>query len=416
MNYQLRIKIKWPELSNYYYPIIIALYFYRVYRPGIRIGIAASLVMLLIFGASFVQGKFQIKDKIDVIVALFILYNLCSGFLFLINGLPMDIFIREFSNTILPMGFYFLAKTNAKPSRFLKFTSYAILFFIVTSLYFHIKVPQSYINYFRVAERIYAVRVIKEVLRSYIGITAMGSLSAVGFLLCFCYMFQKRNIMWGIASAVCFYALFLNSRRSAMVSVFFMLFIVHYYFIKWKVITKKMLLYELLTVCLGAAVFVAWKPSILSTIGEKIVSLSTAVSSRSGQWVEGLQSIKNFFLGSGLGSVGHKSIGFSDVGVYDGSYVKLLCENGIVGFLLFLIAIILCISYGFKNKKIKYMDLGIIGIFLLQAIGSNIFGFQILMPLFWFCLGNSSKSERNIGTERKLEKVAYSRQINLQQL
>ena len=82
--------------------------------------------------------------------------------------------------------------------------------------------------------------------------------------------------------------------------------------------------------------------------------------------------------------------------VNDNSYLLILCETGIIGLGLFLLLLIQTLYRGCKKIKSVYFEMSVIIILLLQGIGSNIFEFQQLMPLFWFCMGRCNRQSMHL--------------------
>ena len=133
----------------------------------------------------------------------------------------------------------------------------------------------------------------------------------------------------------------------------------------------------------------------------RIASLPTAVSQRSEQWVAAVNNMYSSWIGNGLGANGHRALGFEDAHVIaDGGLVKMYCENGVLGFSLFVYIMYLALSDGVKDIKEHYAEVGIIAVGLLQSIGSNMLAFQICAPVFWFavgaCLCGTDGSRRDI--------------------
>ena len=109
---------------------------------------------------------------------------------------------------------------------------------------------------------------------------------------------------------------------------------------------------------------------------------------RSEQWAATVNNMYSSWLGNGLGANGHKVLGLEDAHVVaDGGLVKLYCENGVIGFSLWLFLVITALKRGVSDIASSYAPLGIVVIALLQSIGSNILAFQICAPVFWFALG-----------------------------
>jgi O-antigen ligase len=126
---------------------------------------------------------------------------------------------------------------------------------------------------------------------------------------------------------------------------------------------------------------------LLVQVLSRLSAFGTAISERSDTWFSAINNSPNIILGSGLGSVGHKALGFTKYYVHDGSYFKILAETGIIGFSLFMTMLILTYVRFYSTKKDYRLEISIITILLFQAIGSNVLAFQTLLPVFWFSIG-----------------------------
>ena len=99
---------------------------------------------------------------------------------------------------------------------------------------------------------------------------------------------------------------------------------------------------------------------------------------------------QNLLTGDGLGRYSHKAVEYSDKFISDGNYFRMIAEIGILGFLIFTLIIITSLFKGYRNFKEKYIELGIIVIICMQAVGSNVFAFQLIAPIFWYSIGRCS--------------------------
>ena len=60
---------------------------------------------------------------------------------------------------------------------------------------------------------------------------------------------------------------------------------------------------------------------------------------------------------------------------------------GIIGTSIFIFMMILLFKKGSRKLLFCAAELGIVGITLLQCIGSNMLEFQLSTPIFWFAVG-----------------------------
>ena len=130
------------------------------------------------------------------------------------------------------------------------------------------------------------------------------------------------------------------------------------------------------------------RPEMLLKIWWRLESLPGAVSERSEQWVAAVNNMYSTWIGNGLGANGHRALGIEDAHVIaDGGLIKLYCEEGVIGFSVFLYIILNAVKKGLGDIKDFYTELGLMAVTLLQSIGSNVIAFQRAAPIFWFAIG-----------------------------
>ena len=113
-----------------------------------------------------------------------------------------------------------------------------------------------------------------------------------------------------------------------------------------------------------------------------------SISERSEKWIAAVNNMYSTWLGNGLGANGYKAIGLEDAHpVIDNALVKMYCEQGIIGFSMFIYIIIL----SFKKGLVKIRENGAELVFMAAALLlSSVFGvtaFQLTAPVFWFAAG-----------------------------
>ena len=206
----------------------------------------------------------------------------------------------------------------------------------------------------------------------------------------------KSSRIFGILSIViCLIVAVMSNQRSVLVSaILVMIYINYLLFFKLDLIPKKYFYAEL---CLIAAVFVLLciiKFDVILKFWWRLASLPGAVSERSEQWIAAINNMYSTWLGNGLGANGHRALGIEGTHVIaDGGLIKLYCEEGILGFSLFLYIVILAVKKGLSNVREYYVELGILALVFLQSIGSNIIAFQLATPIFWFAIGRIQAPE-----------------------
>ena len=182
------IKILKVNIINYYYLAVITLYFSAIYLPFFRrVGLFMSLIMLIGVFILFKKKLFSIKNNLDLLVSGYIVYNIFSFFWFItISDLPLSVFYKELSNTVLPIIlFYFFGRLKETIS-FYDITLYSLVTCFAVGFYYQFTLPQNYVEFMTNLDgsRSDPVNTILNY-RSFLGLTATGSLSAISILLSF---------------------------------------------------------------------------------------------------------------------------------------------------------------------------------------------------------------------------------------
>lgn len=369
---------------------MLGVYLLGLLAPNyVRLGVIASVIICAFTFEYFIRSSFKIGRGIDLLVLTYVLYNLISFSWYLFSSLPVSVYIQEFSNSILPVFFYFFAKTkhNENNSFFSKTLVAIVLFFAIGFILF-IWQPYFYRYFLSLHDGVGTNPLAtSEYFRSIIGLTATGSLATIGILISFSTIFETKGKKGKIAFIICLTAVILTFRRSALFVSFASIIALHYIaYFKFKLLKKRFLLIEILIV-LGIIIISLYNnPEFMPSLIERISMIFEAFRERSDSWREGLKDA-NLIIGSGLGVYSHKAIPFNEIYVPDGNYARMIAEIGIIGTTIFLSIILLSLIEGFKNLRKKYLETGIIIAICLIALGSNIFSFQLIVPVFWYAIG-----------------------------
>jgi hypothetical protein len=392
----LKIKIPSYEIINYYYAIVTLVYFSAIYLPFIRVGLFMSLLMLIGIFILYKANKLKLRNNLDLIVLCYILYNLSTIVFYFSRNIPLIVFFKEFSNSILPIIlFYFLGKLNHDKS-FYKITLYAISVCFVIGFYYQLTLPIVYLERMNVMDGSgenplgYLVNY-----RSILGLTATGALGAIGSFLSFNIMYKSGFKTGKILFMICTLAVILSFRRAAMYTAAFgfvaLNILILFKFIKGKKI--KFLLFETLFLIL-LAIYIGLSTEnfeFFIDLSERFASFSDAIGERADSWSDGLKNTYSLLTGDGLGIYGHKVVEFSDSYIPDGNYFRMIAEIGIIGFLLFLSIIFTAIYNGFLKINTHYIQLLIVIMVCMQSVGSDMFSFQLVAPIFWYSIGACNK-------------------------
>ena len=384
-------------LIGQYYFIAIIFYSCTFWKVGFSVGLYSAGIMFLI--GAFVVLCSRRKSKIAIIDALVILYVIyCVGTIifYWANEISVVVFLKAISNSLLPIVFYWAAKRNS-------YTFYnvfwwtnglccsigVVLLFVMPTWYFLYCIEYGY-SFTR--------------LSSCIGSTGIGSMSVIAVIIAIQILYSTKGKKGKIQYIISIFFAFASMQRSAWIVVSLTLVVAHIFiFFKWRVIKLQYLMVE---VIVGIISLIILKDQIVSMITRWLAEQSVVAdagydtgmfASRTASWNHALKN-SNIIWGEGYGAVGHKAFGYVDNIVADGSWVCLLCEIGIMGMLLFVTIIFYVIVKGIKNIKVLFMPLGIVICIAMQAIGSNLFEYQLIMPIFWYAIGHIA-SYKEVGKE-----------------
>lgn len=360
-----------------------------MFFPIIRTGVVASALICLLTIEYYTKNHLAFRNTTDILVLIYVIYNTISFTLFSLTGLPKSVFVQEYSSSILPIVFYYFAKNERKNNyNFYKITLYAILVSLIIGVIFFVKQPYFYRGYLS-HKNGGGTSILSntQFFRGLFGATVTGSIGAIGVLISSFYILESNGRKGKIALLICLAAALLTFRRSAMYVSLLAILGIHYIgYFKYNFIKKRYLIVELLFVLLIVLYINSKIPFLFETINDRLIMLSNAFDQRTGNWLEGLK-YGNIIIGSGLGRFSHKALPYTNEIIADGNYIRMIAEIGIVGTSMFVVIIFGSLVKGLKNLHTNYLEIGIVFALCLQAIGSNIFSFQELAPIFWYSLG-----------------------------
>lgn len=377
---------------SYYYLIAVITYFSAIYLPFMRVGLFLSFIIGVSIFILYKNKNFMLRKGLDTLVLAYIIYNILSFVFFSFSDLPISVYFKEFSNSILPIiPFYFFGRLNYNNS-FYNITLYSLVACFIVGFYFQLTLPLNYMVFMNNIDGTGTNPISYIDYHSILGITATGSLGAIGFLLSFNVLYKSNFKKGKIAFLICFIALVLSFRRAALYTAIFAFLWVNYFVLfKFKGQKLKLLFFEFLVIFAFLYRLIDSNPEFLSDLFERFTSFSDAIDSRSDSWFKGLSSTQNFIAGDGLGRYGHKAVEFSNTYIPDGNYFRMIAELGIIGFSIFSLIILSALYNGFSKIKNHYVELCIIIMICMQAVGSDMFSFQLVAPIFWYSIGACSK-------------------------
>jgi len=378
--------IKKNRIYEYYYVIILFIVLTQLYFiPSIRLGVVTSVIILLVLINTINKHDLLGNSDINKLVFAYLFYNTFSALMYIFSGIPLSVFFAEWSNSILPIFFFYLpSKERTENFRFYNITLFVLIISFIIGFYLWMNDSEYYKIFMETTE---GPGTGLDFFQSLYGLTATGTLGVIGFLLSSSLILRSNGKKGKIAMIICLVATILTFRRGAMFSLFIAIIILHYIaYIRFNFLKKRYLIIEIFVIYFIYKYFLSDYVILLENIVERSSEISQAVGERSFTWTYAFQDL-TFIFGRGLGSVGHKAIGFSKILIADGNYFKMIGEIGIFGTFLFLAILISSFWNGIKDFKNKYLDLGIIFCICIVGIGSNIFTFQSIAPIFWYAIG-----------------------------
>lgn len=396
--------------SELYYLLVVLGYTLTLAFYGMRPGVLATGLMAVIFVIMFLKKSFVPSGVCDYLVIGFFAYEILSVIWLTRAGYPLSVFTTEFVSSVLPMIFYCVGKfAEKRTGDFYKYYLIAMLVLGIIGIILYAWAPQFYNDwsydwsYISKAD----AQTTRVRMNSVVGSTCL-SFNMVAGMLCASYFLgrkdgksqklSKRDAVFGIASMVlCLLFAILANQRSGLVAAALVIVYVNYLlFFQLNLIPKKYFVWEIIAVAFIFTLLCIVKFEFVLKFWYRIISLPTAISERSEQWVAAVNNMYSTWLGNGLGANGHRALGIENAHVIaDGGLVKLYCENGVLGFSIWLYLIILTMKRGLKNVGAYFTELGIIAIGILQSIGSNMLAFQFCAPIFWFAIGKICEKEEN---------------------
>lgn len=383
-----------PKLFEYYYFIILLIILIQLYiYPGVRLGVVSSIVILFVAFKTIKIVDITRSSILNKLVLGYLFYNTASVILYIYSEIPLSVYFAEWSNSILPISFFYMAHNSVNDDyKFYNNTLIVIIISFILGFYLWITEPPVYRVFMDTTEGPGTDMFFFE---SLYGLTATGALSVIGFLISTRIIASSSGKGGKLAMLICVIASLLTFRRSSMLALFISFLFMHYLlFWQYNFIKKRYFLLEAIFLISIYNYFVNDYSEFIDSILERGSMVTEAFSERSGTWGYAFQDFSVIF-GKGLGSAGHKAIGFSKTLIPDGNYFKMISEIGILGSFLFISIIIAFVFLSIKEFINNYLEVGIVLSICLIGIGSNIFEYQSIAPIFWFSIGRISHNHIN---------------------
>ena len=396
----LKNKIYNHILPNYY-AIIISLYIISLFVISIPRAAIVGVIMLIIDVVLINKTKIKVYPK-ELFVVIYICFCIFTVIRYFSNSLSINVFFASVSYSLLPM-FFVLGRDKEVYIKTIDKSFKAIFISIMLAWILYIIAPSFYGKY--LVHHSLSSREDFEWIRASIqgiyGITALSTFSAVSGLYYFFQFLLKRRKIYLVIYLISIITLLYTGRRSA-IGAFIIAFSIEIFIfaIRGGKKTKRMG-YAIIVICIVGGGILFQKIEEVILVLNRVIDIPTAIGERTGNWIEVLNDmqITDWIIGSGYGSRSHLVLTYDNIiGVYDNNYMELFAEIGIIGVILFICCIGIAFVPSFKVSdksnimNEKYKDYGtitslIVIVYMIQAIGSNVWEFQILAPLFWMSIG-----------------------------
>lgn len=401
------------KLIDYIYPIYFLLAFFELYLGRLGLGTYAKFFAFIILLFSGIKIYKNCPNYLGMkkVFTFFVIYNLFSVIWYIINGISFSCYMNEIFNSIPAMFFFFVGMSEKRTDeKFLKLFLYACTICMLIGFYLYISTPSWFLSVKAEiasnswhAQYHYSEDYIAETSRfsSYLLDTYEADIYAIfAFAIAMSFLLNKKTYynqkLSFLFIFVNFAAAILTQQRVAIAAVvcFFLFFIFWGYNNKNKKEISQMLFIVLL-------LFVLIILYLLKHFGDRMdlitqllsgrmeeMSISTAMTERNYQLKLLTNHWKNPIFGHGIGAGGASARALGNPGVTDCSYIEMLYEIGILGFIYYFYLIINTIMRGLKYFRYYITELCVIAFVMVACLGSNTLtiGFLAILP-FWYCLG-----------------------------
>ena len=108
---------KKDRIYEYYYLIILFVILAQLFFiPSIRLGVVTSVIILLVLYNTINKHDLLRNSYINKLVLAYLFYNTFSVLLYVFSGIPLSVFFAEWSNSILPIFFFYLSSKEKTES------------------------------------------------------------------------------------------------------------------------------------------------------------------------------------------------------------------------------------------------------------------------------------------------------------
>lgn len=329
---------------------------------------------------------------------------------YIYNGRPIICYIRDASNYIAAMLFFYIGVIDDRPGRpFYKKLAFSIAFVFAIGLFFFVTTPSWYISrnldiINTQADVQYSENSMMDQFRY---CAFFGDSYSVSHLSVFCVAIALFSVAYDkgrtkLLAIVCLLiglASSIASMHRASILGSALALMTYAYFNHKTHRYKENALIALFSIIV-VFVFLMIMPSFTERLGdiwgmvtervEGNMDVNKAVGERKFT-KEVLSSMQFFMFGHGLGSCGGSVRSYGFPGITDMQYIKMFFENGIIGAILFIGIIVRALRRGIKYIRYYMTEVAIILFILVAMLGSNSLSiYYFIVYPFWYAVGRIS--------------------------
>lgn len=372
------------------------------------------IVKLLAIVCSLFFIKGSCKNGGVGFILFIILINVISLPLCLADGRPIECYTNEILNYVVAMFWFFVgASSLIDASKFYKYMYYAIVISFGFGLLLYVSTPGWYVSrlvewannsLIAVVEQSESSILSSSRFQSYLmSEYAVSHFTIFGLAIALFQVFKKNNIdtprlsfVKNVAVLILLICAIISQMRVAMFCSIALLFFYMIYDLLFgrSGNTKKILfICSIILIVIIYVSFIYFPEQIeliINLISERFedLSIGKALKGREFQVNRLMENWNSPIVGHGLGAGGAIARLKGFPGVTDQNYIKILYENGLMGFLVFLLLILKTMIRAIIHYKYLAIEIVIISFVMVAMLGSNTLSFSYLYIIpFWFAIG-----------------------------
>ena len=413
-------------IIKHYYWILVAIAASIMF--GFRDTSSAFIVVVVIATVICAQNiKFE---QLDFFVVLYIIYNLITG---IVGSLPDRLFYLGVRSEIIPICFYFIARSEQfKNEDFFLNMRRPLLFAMACGLFFYFVQPSFYVQ-FKVNDLWSTMNIDATEISGYL-LYEVSRLSSfwphsyfMGYASLFIFILTTKRIIVdnafskldSISMIVSFFCLFFAQQRVSIAFAILYLVLLTIYAAIHRLKNRKYL-YALwffsivFGIAIAAIAVIVLGDGFVTYIVNRSVNYDgNMVGDRFAMFSQFMDRLSTF--GDGLGRYGHGAVYEGFKGIPDCDYMRIPCEIGFVGLFMLLYFCTSSIVKGLFIFRYCLFEICCLVFVLIAMLGAAPWELGVLHPfLYWFCIGHiQSKFLRRDELEEEYE--AYIQKENPQE-